>query len=192
MPAHFGFIMGALASRHYVKMNGLGNEIVIVDLRRAPRPIAAAEARAAARRESYDQLIALYPARGGADASVRIYNNDGSEAGACGNGMRCVASLVSAQTGQADLNFETAAGVISCRRTGDGLFTVDMGAPRFRWDEIPLAKAMPDTRAIDLEFRTDDGRVLRAPSAVNMGNPHAIFWVDDPQAYDLPAIGPRL
>ena len=123
--------------------------------------------------------MALYPARGDADASVRIYNNDGSEAGACGNGMRCVASLVSAQTGKAALNFETAAGVISCRRTGEGLFTVDMGVPRLRWDEIPLAKEMPDTRAIDLAVGPAGAPILRSPSAVNMGNPHAIFWVDD-------------
>jgi diaminopimelate epimerase len=184
--------MSTLANRNFVKMNGLGNEIVIVDLRRAPSPIGAAEARAAARQEPFDQLMALYPARGDADASVRIYNNDGSEAGACGNGMRCVASLVSRQTGKAALNFETAAGVISCRRTAGGLFTVDMGAPRFRWDEIPLAKDMPDTRAIDLAIGPADAPILRSPSAVNMGNPHAIFWVDDVNGYDLSRIGPAI
>ena len=182
--------MGTLANRNFVKMNGLGNEIVIVDLRRSPSPIGAGEARAAARQERFDQLMALYPARGDADASVRIYNNDGSEAGACGNGMRCLASLVSAQTGKAALNFETAAGVISCRRTGEGLFTVDMGVPRLRWDEIPLAKEMPDTRAIDLAVGPAGAPILRSPSAVNMGNPHAIFWVDDVEGYDLRQIGP--
>ena len=182
--------MGTLANRNFVKMNGLGNEIVIVDLRRSPSPIGAGEARAAARQEPFDQLMALYPARGDADASVRIYNNDGSEAGACGNGMRCLASLVSAQTGKAALNFETAAGVISCRRTGEGLFTVDMGVPRLRWDEIPLAKEMPDTRAIDLTVGPAGAPILRSPSAVNMGNPHAIFWVDDVEGYDLRQIGP--
>jgi diaminopimelate epimerase len=184
--------MSTLANRNFVKMNGLGNEIVIVDLRRAPAPIGAAEARAAAQQEPFDQLMALYPARGDADAAVRIYNNDGSEAGACGNGMRCIASLVSAQTGKAALNFETAAGVISCRRTAGGLFTVDMGAPRFRWDEIPLAKDMPDTRAIDLAIGPADAPILRSPSAVNMGNPHAIFWVDDVNGYDLGRIGPAV
>ena len=182
--------MGTLANRNFVKMNGLGNEIVIVDLRRSPSPIGAGEARAAARQEPFDQLMALYPARGDADASVRIYNNDGSEAGACGNGMRCLASLVTAQTGKAALNFETAAGVISCRRTGEGLFTVDMGVPRLRWDEIPLAKEMPDTRAIDLAVGPAGAPILRSPSAVNMGNPHAIFWVDDVEGYDLRQIGP--
>ena len=184
--------MGALANRDFVKMNGLGNEIVIVDLRRSDDRIAADEARAAARQEPYDQLMALYPGRGGSDASIRIYNNDGSEAGACGNGMRCVAALVSAETGRAKLNFETTAGLVSCWRAADGLFTVDMGPPRLRWDEIPLAREMPDTRAIDLHFASAGAPILRSPSVVNMGNPHAIFWVDDPHAYDLPAIGPAL
>ena len=119
--------MSAMANRDFVKMNGLGNEIVIVDLRRAPSPISAAEARAAAQREPYDQLMALYPPDGSTDASVRIFNNDGSEAGACGNGMRCVAALVSAETGKAMLEFETTAGLISCWREDSGLFTVDMG-----------------------------------------------------------------
>ena len=188
--------MSTLANRDFVKMNGLGNEIVIVDLRHGPvaaqAPIAAGEARAAARQEAYDQLMALYPSRAGADASIRIYNSDGSEAGACGNGMRCVASLVSAETGKTKLDFETTAGIVSCWRADGGLFTVDMGAPRLRWNEIPLAKEMPDTRAIDLAFDPSDAPALRAPAVVNMGNPHAIFWVDDPQTYDLRAIGPKL
>jgi diaminopimelate epimerase len=184
--------MGALANREYVKMNGLGNEIVVVDLRRSPGPIAPGEARAAALQEPYDQLMALYPGRGGVDATVRIYNNDGSEAGACGNGMRCVASLVSAATGKTALNFETTAGIIACWSAAGGLFTVDMGPPRFRWDEIPLAREMRDTRAIDLQYGPAAAPLLRAPAAVNMGNPHAIFWVDDPQAYDLERIGPVL
>jgi diaminopimelate epimerase len=184
--------MGALANRDFVKMNGLGNEIVIVDLRGTPGPISAAEARAAARREPYDQLMALYPGRGSSDATVRIYNNDGSEAGACGNGMRCVASLVSAETGRDALTFQTTAGLIPCWRADGGLYTVDMGRPRLRWDEIPLARPMPDTRALDFSFAPAGAPPLRAPSAVNMGNPHAVFWVEDPQAYDLKTIGPLL
>jgi diaminopimelate epimerase len=192
MPAHSGFIMGALANLHYVKMNGLGNEIVVVDLRRAPRPIAAAEARAAARREPYDQLMALYPAYGGADASLRIYNSDGSEAGACGNGMRCVASLIGAETGKRQMSFETTAGLVSCWRDAADKFTVDMGVPHWRWDEIPLATEVPDTRAIKLSYGPADAPILNSPSVVSMGNPHAIFWVDDPFAFDLAAIGPQL
>ncbi|HEX4407924.1 MAG TPA: diaminopimelate epimerase [Xanthobacteraceae bacterium] len=184
--------MGALADRDFVKMNGLGNEIVIVDLRQKPGVIAADEARAAAQREPYDQLMALYPARHGEDAFVRIYNNDGSEAGACGNGMRCVASLVSEATGRAKMKFETAAGAIPCWRNDNGLFTVDMGRPRLRWDEIPLAEEFANTRRIELEIGPRGSPVLHSPSVVSMGNPHAIFWVDDPSAYDLGRFGPLL
>jgi diaminopimelate epimerase len=184
--------MSALANRDFVKMNGLGNEIVIVDMRRSPSPIGADEARAAAAKEPYDQLMALYPARQGADAAIRIYNSDGSEAGACGNGMRCVAALVSADTGKTKLAFETATGIVPCWQTGDGLFTVDMGKPRLRWDEIPLAQEFADTRHIELEIGPRGAPTLHSPSVVSMGNPHAIFWVDDPAAYDLAKIGPLL
>jgi diaminopimelate epimerase len=106
--------------------------------------------------------------------------------------MRCVAALVSAETGHSKLTFETPAGLIACWRSGNGLFTVDMGQPRFRWDEIPLAREIPDTRAIDLTVGPADAPILHSPSVVSMGNPHAIFWVKDPQAYDLRRIGPRL
>jgi len=184
--------MSALGNRDFVKMNGLGNEIVIVDLRATPAPITADEARAAARQEPYDQLMALYPAKAGTDATIRIYNSDGSEAGACGNGMRCVASLVSGATGKAKLAFETMSGIVACWRNADGSFTVDMGQPRLRWDEIPLAEKFPDTRYIELDIGPRGAPILHSPSAVSMGNPHAIFWVDDPQAYDLAKIGPLL
>jgi diaminopimelate epimerase len=184
--------MGALTNLGFVKMNGLGNEIVIVDMRRKPVAISAADARAAAKHEPYDQLMVLYPARSGADAYVQIYNSDGSEAGACGNGMRCVADIVSKQTGKDTLSFETAAGRLNCWKSGSGLYTVDMGAPRFRWDEIPLAEEFRDTRAIELQIGPIDQPILHSPSAVNMGNPHAIFWVDDVVPYDLAKIGPLL
>src|SRR3979490_2591243 len=96
--------MSALANLAFVKMNGLGNEIVVVDLRAQPGEISAAEARAVAGPQGahYDQLMALHaPRTPGTDAYVRIYNNDGSEAGACGNGMRCVADVIAKATGEA-------------------------------------------------------------------------------------------
>jgi diaminopimelate epimerase len=187
--------MSALADHSFVKMNGLGNEIVVVDMRAAPAAITAADARAVAGRggASYDQMMALYPPRvAGTDAYVRIYNSDGSEAGACGNGMRCVASLVSDQTGKDALTFEIRSGLANCWKISDKVFTVDMGAPRFRWDEIPLAEEFRDTRAIELQIGPIDDPILHSPSVVNMGNPHAIFWVEDVEAYDLAKIGPLL
>ena len=187
--------MGALANHSFVKMNGIGNEIVVVDLRAGGGRIAPEEARAAAQPAGapYDQLMALYPPRTpGTEAFIRIYNNDGSEAGACGNGMRCVADIVAKETGKAALTFETTSGLLNCWKGADGLFTVDMGKPRFAWNEIPLAEEFRDTRAIELQIGPIDKPVLHSPSAVNMGNPHAIFWVDDVNAYDLAKFGPLL
>jgi diaminopimelate epimerase len=186
--------MSALANHLFIKMNGLGNEIVVVDMRAAPQPISAAEARAAASAVPYDQLMAVYPSRiSGTDAFVRIYNNDGSEAGACGNGMRCVADILFKESGHPTLTVETRAGLLACLK-GDAPLTstVDMGVPRFRWDEIPLAEEFRDTRAIELQIGPIDHPILHSPSAVSMGNPHAVFWVDDVAAYDLGKIGPML
>lgn len=184
--------MGALANQSFVKMNGIGNEIVVVDLRPRGGKIDAEEARAAASPQGapYDQLMALYPPRTpGTEAFIRIYNNDGSEAGACGNGMRCVAELESKASGKTKLTFETSAGILNCWKGDDGLFTVDMGKPRFAWNEIPLAEEFRDTRAIELQIGPIDAPVLHSPAVVNMGNPHAIFWVDDVNAHDLERFG---
>ena len=188
--------MSALAGHEFVKMNGLGNEIVVVDMRAKPAPIAPDEARAAAGPAGapYDQMMALYPPRtAGTDAYVRIYNSDGSPAGACGNGMRCVAELMFRETGRDALTFETQAGLINCRKGAAPLVsTVDMGKPRFAWNEIPLAEEFADTRCIELQIGPIDKPILHSPSALSMGNPHAIFWVDDVMAYDLGKIGPLL
>ncbi|MGH6789461.1 MAG: diaminopimelate epimerase [Pseudolabrys sp.] len=187
--------MAALANHAFVKMNGIGNEIVVVDMRRAGGPINAEEARAAAKPEGapYDQLMALYPPRTpGTDAFVRIYNNDGSEAGACGNGMRCIADIVAKESGKSALTFETTAGVLNCWKGANGEFTVNMGVPHFIWNEIPLAEEFRDTRAIELQIGPIDEPVLHSPSAVSMGNPHAIFWVEDVDFYDLKRFGPLL
>jgi diaminopimelate epimerase len=185
--------MGALANQRFVKMNGVGNEIVVVDLRQHSAKIEPDEARAAALRVPYDQLMVLYPPRTpGTEAFIRIYNNDGSEAGACGNGMRCVADQVAQQSGKTTLTFETVAGLLNCWKGEGGLFTVDMGKPRFAWNEIPLAEEFRDTRQIELQIGPIDKPVLHSPSVVNVGNPHAIFWVDDVHVYDLNRFGPML
>jgi diaminopimelate epimerase len=188
--------MSALANHPFVKMNGLGNEIVVVDMRSRPATITAAEARAVAAPAGapYDQLMALYPPRtSGTDAYVRIFNCDGSEVGACGNGTRCIADIVFKETGKSALTFETTAGLLNCWKGEAPLTsTVDMGAPRFGWKDIPLAEDFRDTRAIELQIGPIDAPILHSPSAVNMGNPHAVFWVDDVNAYDLGKIGPLL
>jgi diaminopimelate epimerase len=184
--------MSALDNRRFVKMNGIGNEIVVLDLRNDPVPVTANDARAIARPVPYDQLLVLYPPKTpGTDAYVRIFNRDGSEAGACGNGMRCIAAL--AGEDKAAINFETSAGLVPCAMDrAAGTITCDMGKPRLRWDEIPLAEEFRDTRMIELQIGPIDKPILHSPSAVNVGNPHAIFWVDDVNAYDLERVGSLL
>jgi diaminopimelate epimerase len=188
--------MPTLANQPFTRMNGLGNEIVVVDLRRSKAIVSAEEAAAAAQppASAYDQLMTLHaPRTPGTDAYVRIYNNDGSEVGACGNGTRCIASLLFEETGKNALTFETTAGLLNCwKADAPGLVTVDMGTPRFAWNEIPLAEEFRDTRGIELQVGPIDKPILHTPSVVNMGNPHAIFWVDDVSAYDLARIGPLL
>ncbi|KIZ33162.1 MULTISPECIES: diaminopimelate epimerase [Rhodopseudomonas] len=188
--------MSALANRHFSKMNGIGNEIVVVDLRDHPAPVTADDARAVAAPDAvpYDQLMVLQPPRlAGTDAFVRIYNNDGSEAGACGNGMRCVARQLFAATGKSAMTFETKAGLLNAwQGPSPELYTVDMGAPKFGWQDIPLAEEFRDTRSIELQIGPIDAPILHTPSVVSMGNPHAVFWVDDVEAYDLGRFGPLL
>jgi diaminopimelate epimerase len=177
------------------KMNGLGNEILVIDSRRERIPVTPDAARAIAATPSthFDQLMVLErPHKTGTDAFVRIYNSDGSESAACGNGMRCIAAVVMEETGRDGALFETAAGLSNAQRAGDEHITVDMGEPRFRWDEIPLAEEFRDTRAIELQIGPIDDPILHSPSVVSMGNPHAIFWVDDVEAYNLAQIGPLL
>jgi len=187
--------MSALANRPFLKMNGLGNEIVVLDLRGATHVVTPAEARAIAAdpRSRFDQLMVLHDAVSpGTEAFMRIYNTDGSESAACGNGTRCVAWALMKDDTRSAITLETTAGRLPCERLGATIFTVDMGRPRFRWDEIPLAEEFRDTRAIELQVGPIDDPVLHSPSAVNMGNPHAIFWVADVTAHDLGKIGPVL
>jgi diaminopimelate epimerase len=187
--------MGVLANQPFAKMNGIGNEIVVVDLRAEKGVVTPEEARAVASPAGvhYDQLMVLQkPRLSGTEAFIRIYNNDGSEAGACGNGMRCVARRLFEATGQTSATFETEAGLLNCWQGAGGLYTVDMGSPKFGWQDIPLAEEFRDTRYIELQVGPIDAPLLHSPSAVSMGNPHAIFWVDDVNAYDLARFGPLL
>ena len=171
--------MSALANHSFVKMNGIGNEIVVVDLRDKPAPVTVDDARAVASPKGvhYDQLMVLQPPRlAGTEAFIRIYNNDGSEAGACGNGMRCVARRVFEASGRHSATFETSAGLLNCwQGPSADLYTVDMGAPKFGWKDIPLAEEFRDTRGIELQIGPIDAPILHTPSVVSMGNPHAIF-----------------
>ena len=176
------------------KMNGLGNDFVVLDARPRALGLKPDAVRAIADRKEgigCDQIIALEPSRK-ADVFMRIWNADGGEVGACGNAARCVAGLVAAERGQSKVSIETESGVLGAVVNEDGSVTIDMGAPRFGWDEIPLAEPFHDTRRIELQLGPIDDPVLHTPSVVNVGNPHCLFFVDDVEAHDLKRFGPML
>jgi diaminopimelate epimerase len=132
------------------------------------------------------------PRTPGTDAFMTIFNTDGSISGACGNGTRCVALVLSLDLRRSDVVLETSAGLLLAQAESAARITVDMGTPRFDWQSIPLSEPFADTRAIELQIGPIDAPILHSPSVVNVGNPHAIFWVDDVEAYDLARIGPML
>mgnify|MGYP001047814127 CR=1 FL=1 len=167
----------------FVKMHGLGNDFVVLDARQnALLPITSGLARALADRRTgigCDQLILLEPS-GKADFRMRIFNNDGSEVGACGNASRAVALLHGKPA-----RIETAGGLIEARPAENGI-AVDMGTPRFGWEEIPLAYAM-DTQSMPVAWED-----LENPMAINVGNPHVVFFVDDADGVELERLGPQI
>lgn len=180
----------------FARMNGLGNRIIVVDMRGrddAMRP-EAARALASDPVTAFDQIMAVHDPRGdGTDAFIAILNADGSEAGACGNGTRCVVAALAAETGRRAFRFETVAGVLDAEERADGTISVDMGRPEFRWDRIPLAEKFHDTRRIELQIGPLDAPALHSPAVASMGNPHAIFWVEnDVNGYALDRFGPVL
>jgi diaminopimelate epimerase len=172
------------------KMHGLGNDFVVLDARTQDLPMTPARAAAIADRRfgvGCDQFIVMEPGTGGADVFMRIRNPDGSEAGACGNATRCIASLVAAEgTGRDRVVVRTIAGDLPVEALPGGLFRADMGPARLGWRDVPLAREM-DTLHLPL------GRgVLADPAACSMGNPHATFFVPDLDAVPVAEIGPSL
>lgn len=181
------------------KMNGLGNEIVVIDARDGGFALDADAARRIgnpATGPGCDQIMVIEPGRpnrdGGADVWTSIWNNSGEEVEACGNGARCVAAYLFKESGATQLTMGTLGGTIVATDAGDGNITIDMGRPRFDWQDIPLSEEIRDTRAIELQIGPIDDPILHSPSVANVGNPHAIFWVTDADAYDLEKIGPML
>ncbi len=175
----------------FKKMNGLGNDFVVLDARAKPIALTRDSAARIADRTNgigCDQVIVLAKAEAPADIFMRIFNNDGGEVAACGNATRCVAGELFNETGKDKVIVETNAGLLRCYPDGDNV-TVDIGVPKFDWQDIPLDERM-DTRNIDIKLGPIDAPVLSGPSAVNVGNPHCIFFVDDIGAHDIHNIGP--
>ncbi len=177
-----------MTSVPFIKMHGLGNDFVVLDARRSDLALSEAQVRAIADRRTgvgCDQLIVVESARDGlADAFMRIRNADGGEVEACGNATRCVASILMGEKGDGHAVIQTVAGLLDAEASGDGRIAVDMGPAYLDWRDIPLAEAV-DTDRLDLTVGD-----LSAPSAVGVGNPHAVFFVDDVAAVALERDGP--
>ncbi len=181
--------------QNFWKMHGLGNDFVILDCRSDGLEPTASMVKKIARRHrgvGCDLLVTLLtPTLPGVDLAMRLYNADGSEAEACGNATRCVAQLFLDASGKNEVLFQTKAGLLPVWRAGksdDGLplYSVNIGKPEFAWDKIPLARVM-DTLRLDLTVAE-----LSHPSAVNVGNPHAVFFVADALVVDLAYLGPQI
>ncbi len=167
--------------RHFHKMHGLGNDFVIVDAREGPFEVSPALARAIADRRTgvgCDQLIVLEPSSS-ADLRMRIWNSDGGEVESCGNATRCVVQLTGATKIDSD------GGLLTGEDLGAEV-EVAIGEPRFDWQDIPLAYPM-DTAALPMAWGG-----LEQPFAVNVGNPHLVFFVPDAREVDLQELGPRI
>jgi len=166
-------------NRPFLKMNGAGNDFVVVDALETPFVPTAEQVRAIADRaagQGCDQLIAIEPSDGG-DAFMRVWNADGGVVETCGNALRCVGDVLMRATGKERVVIDTAAGPTVATRAPDGQVRVDMGPPRLGWNEIPLAEEM-DTRGIELQVGPIDAPLVHTPGAVSMGNPHVVFFTD--------------
>lgn len=172
----------------FIKMHGLGNDFVVLDARRQPIGLTPAIIRAIGDRRhgvGFDQLLTLMPSDNAA-CYMRIDNSDGSPAGACGNGTRCVGRLLLEESGGETVDIDSPGGRLQVSGAGQGLFTARMGLPRFGWRDVPLAREM-DTLHLDLTVGD-----LSDPVAVSMGNPHVVFFVPDAEAVPLSAVGPTI
>ena len=166
-------------TRPFVRMNGAGNDFIVVNALEAPFAPTAEQVRALAARDpgpGCDQLIAIEPSTT-ADAFMRVWNADGGLVETCGNALRCVGWLLMESAGKDSVVIDTLGGPTTASRAGDRRVRVDMGAPGLDWTEVPLAEEM-DTRGIELQLGPIDAPLLHTPGAVSMGNPHVVFFTD--------------
>lgn len=175
-------------------MHGLGNDFAVFDARKQPLALDGSAARAIADRRlgvGCDQVIVIEKAMNGADALMRIFNADGGEVESCGNATRCIAAFLMEDNGSSSISLETAGGSRLCTGGGDGLVTVDMGAPKLDWRDIPLAHET-ETQNFALDIPGSDFPPLQAASAANIGNPHCVIFVDDAERVPVPELGPLI
>lgn len=179
----------------FAKMNGLGNEICVLDARKDGIPLTSEVIAALGNAETgigFDQIMILQaPKNRLADAFTQIWNADGTQVSACGNGARCVAWYLMRETGQDHIVIETQAGLLGASRAGVSSVSVDMGEPRLEWDQIPMSERM-DTMRIELQVGPIDDPIMHGPGCVSMGNPHVVFLVPDIELAPIKEVGPMI
>jgi diaminopimelate epimerase len=178
--------MGGLPFR---KMHGLGNDFVVLDARARPLSLSESQVQAIANRRTgvgFDQLLIIEPAQKDGDAFMTVRNADGGVVSSCGNGARCVADLMMADTGKDAVILETLAGPVAASHGENGQVAVNMGPAKLDWQDIPLAME-ENTGHLDIVVGS-----LSNPVAVSMGNPHVVFFVKDVEAVDLARLGPMI
>lgn len=177
-----------MAEQPFIKMHGLGNDFVVLDARTAALALTSAQVRAIADRRlgvGCDQVIIVEPPEDrSADAFMRIYNADGGEVSACGNAARCIAAFIMREKNTGEAVIETKAGLLDALTADGNMISVDMGPARLDWRDIPLA-APCDTLHLDV-----GAGPFSDPTAVGMGNPHAVFFVADAEGAPLETFGP--
>jgi diaminopimelate epimerase len=176
------------------KMNGLGNDFVVIDARKHAVALSDVQARAIADRKTgigCDQIIVMENSSK-ADVRMRIWNAEGGEVESCGNASRCIADIIMDENGTQSATIDTKGGFLVGTRAGKLKVTIDMGKPKFDWQQIPLAEKFADTRHIELQVGPIDAPLMHSPSVVNVGNPHCIFWVKDLDIVNLGKVGPML
>ena len=174
------------------KMDGLGNDFVIIDQRSQDFNLDKDQIIKICDRSfiGCDQLI-LIKKNKEIDANVEFFNSDGSISGACGNGTRCVADLLSKESGKKEITLLTTSGSLKSKILGNNLVETEIGIPKVNWQEIPLSKQL-DTQDLKIEIIDRNNTKHIGGIAINVGNPHIIFFVDDIEAFDLKNIGPKI
>ena len=174
------------------KMDGLGNDFIIIDQRIHDLNLSKDQIIQICDRNfiGCDQLILIQKNKE-IDASLVFYNSDGSVSGACGNGTRCVADFLSKENDQKDITVQTSSGLLKSKILGNNLVKTEIGTPKTNWQEIPLNKEL-DTEDLKIEIIDKDKKKYTGGIAINVGNPHVVFFINDIENFDLKIIGPKI
>ncbi len=175
----------------FIKMNGLGNDFIVIDQRVSEFDLSEEQVKLICHRKNgvgCDQLIMIRKSQKNSDPLIKFFNSDGSEIDACGNGSRCVANFLMKESKSEEINLTTRERTIACKKIDDVTVSVNMGKPKFKWNEIPLTK---DIDPVEINFSIKD-LTLQKPFLVNIGNPHIIFFDNEIEKYDIESFGPLI